>query len=146
MEFSVNAASTPAGTASASITFFDTYATAGPVRPGTMRGFFQPSMPSRYGGFFSYSLSAPGLNFPSIGPSLVVPITLGQSFTVSMSMVARSLSDDGTQSFVNARNPLSLSFFEADGVTPVALAEVPEPRSAALIGAVLLASLGWRRR
>lgn len=43
---------------------------------------------------------------------------------------ATSLSDDGTPSTAQFDIPFDLSFFEADGVTPVALSEVttaPEP-------------------
>jgi hypothetical protein len=42
------AASTPEGTAAASFAFSDTYTTEGPLRPGTVRGWFQPAV-NRYG-------------------------------------------------------------------------------------------------
>jgi hypothetical protein len=133
------AASTPIGSAEASFAFSDTYITEGSLRPGTVRGWFQPAV-NRYGGFYSYDAIYPGRGInPLIGPGAGArPITLGVPFTVTAYGTVRSLSDDGTQSFASINTLFSLSFFEADGVTPVALTEVPEPTSYLLLSAGLL--------
>lgn len=139
LDFRVSAASTPAGGAFASFAFTDTYNTAGPVRQGTLRGWFQPSV-NRYGGIATVGSSYPGQLGPILGPGAgALSITLGQPFTVSAYATARSSSDDGTQSFIGVDSQFSLSFFEADGVTPVALTEVPEPSDYALISSVIFA-------
>ena len=150
LDFSVLGFSTPAGTASAALLFTDTYTTDGPIRAGTVRGLFQPIV-GRYGGFAQYSLSYPGQLGPNPGYGAgAMPFILGQPFTVTASVVARSLSDDGTQSWAQVTGPLQLSFFEADGVTPVHLTEVPEPTSYALLSIGIiglpLAVRGRRKR
>jgi hypothetical protein len=64
---------------------------------------------------------------------------------------AMSLSDDGTPFIAQFDMPFDLAFFEADGVTPVALTEVtaaPEPSTWASLagGLVMLAACCCRRR
>lgn len=137
-DIALMAAATPVGTAVATLNFSATYITDGPVRPGIMIGLFQPAV-GRYGGQYTYSVVAPGSEVQGYGPSRLVPVTLGQPISVSLFERVNSFSDDGTQSYVYLYGGLQLSFFEADGVTPVALSEAPEPTSLAMFGCGLAA-------
>lgn len=143
-DIALMASATPAGTAVATLNFNATYTTDGPVRQGIMIGNFQPAV-GRYGGQFTYSIVAPGRH-QLYGPSLLVPITLGQPFAISLFERVNSNSDDGTQSYIYLYGGLQFSFFEADGVTPVGLSEAPEPASLALFGCGLAAFLVLGRK
>lgn len=130
--------------ATASVTLIDTLTTAGPVRTGVIRGFFYPGY-FRYGGSLGYGIDfadkpSTWSTFTEEAP--LIYTTLGQPFTLTAHVYANALSDDNTPSNANVGTPMSyLSFFEADGVTPVALSEVaPEPASI-LLGVVGLGGL-----
>jgi hypothetical protein len=103
-----------------------------------------------YGGIESTTLVSPVLPYSSFGPSLPITIQLGQPFMLTMVGRAMSLSDDGTPSTAQFDMPFDLAFFEADGVTPVALSEVtaaPEPSTwASLAGGLVMLAACWRRR
>ena len=78
---------------------------------------------------------------PSYGPSLQVEFafTLGQPFTLSFSGDTGSGNNNGEFYQSSGVNDLQfqLRFFEADGVTPVAVQAAPEPGTIALFGAAL---------
>jgi hypothetical protein len=139
----------PHSSATAQITFSDTFSTDGPLRTGIVRGIFQPYT-FRYGGMVSTSLVSPTLPYPTFGPSApAMTFELGQTFTLTMIGSAVTSSDDGTPSTAQFQMPLNLAFFEADGVTPVALTEVtaaPEPSTWASLAAGLVMLACWRRR
>jgi hypothetical protein len=135
--------------ATAQITFSDTLTTAGPVRTGIVRGIFEPTT-FRYGGIVNTSLVSPVLRYSTFGPSAPpMTIELGETFTLTMVGIGITSSDDGTPSTAQFNMPFNLAFFEADGVTPVALSEVtaaPEPSTwASLLGGLVMVSY-WRRR
>ncbi|MFL6415879.1 MAG: PEP-CTERM sorting domain-containing protein [Bryobacteraceae bacterium] len=149
-DLSVSAAAYPQSTSNARVDFVDTFTTAGPVRTGIASGFFMPSE-SHYGGGFGWDIDFPGLwpNLNSFGSGPQFTVTLGQEFTVSAYLSARAITDDGTASFASVSTPFYLTFFEADGVTPVALSEVstaPEPTTLAVAALGLLTLLVARRR
>jgi hypothetical protein len=125
----------PHSLATAQITFSDTLTTEGPARTGIVRGIFEPST-FRYGGVVSASLVSPVFPYQTFGPSApTMTFELGQPFTLMIVGSALTSSDDGTPSTAQFWMPFDLAFFEADGVTPVALTEVtpaPEPASVAL--------------
>ncbi len=139
----------PHSLATAQITFSDTLTTDGPVRTGIVRGTFQPSM-FRYGGIVSTSLVSPTLPYPTFGPSApTMTFELGQPFTLTMIGSGVTSSDDGTPSTAQFWMPFDLAFFEADGLTPVALTEVtaaPEPSTWASLAGGLVMLACWRRR
>lgn len=127
----------------ASVTLTDTFTTAGPIRTGIIRGFYDPSH-FRYGGILRYGIDFPGRiqyeTFTERAPTMY--ITLGQPFTLTSYAYAETSSDDNTPSSadINAAGTY-ISLFEEDGVTPVALSEVaPEPASV-LLGVVGLGGL-----
>ena len=66
-----------------------------------------------------------------------MPFVLGQPFTLTVTARAASRGNDAIQATGSTNTPFTLSFFEADGVTPVAF-EVPEATSLVLglIGAL----------
>ena len=114
----------PHSTASATITFTDTFTTSGPVRAGVVEGDFYPNL-FRYGGSASANIVSPVLpyaTFTEAAPTMT--FELGEAFTLTIVARATALSDDGTSSFSSFDVPFNLNFFEADGVTPVALTEL----------------------
>jgi hypothetical protein len=142
------ASASPQSGATAQITFSDTLTTNGPVRTGVIRGRFLPTTYG-YGGIESTTLVSPVLPYSSFGPSLPITIHLGQPFMLTMVGRAMSLSDDRTPFIAQFDMPFDLAFFEADGVTPVALTEVtaaPEPSTWASLAGGLVMLACWRRR
>ncbi len=142
------AAASLVSAATAQITFSDALTTGGPVRTGIIRGSFLPTTWG-YGGIESISLVSPALPYASFGPSLPIAFELGQPFTLTIAGSARSLSDDGTPSTAQFDIPFDLAFFEADGVTPVALTETtaaPEPATVALSLLGIAGALAFRKR
>lgn len=142
------AASSVESGATAQITFSDMLTTDGPVRTGVIRGRFLPTTYG-YGGIESVSLVSPVLPYSSFGPSLPITFQLGQPFALTMVGGAMSLSDDLTPSTAQFDMPFVFAFFEADGVTPVALSELtpaPEPSTWASLAGGLGVLAYWKRR
>ncbi len=156
-DLSGNTYAYPHSTASAQITFSEAFTTDGPERTGLVRGYFYPDT-FRYGGSISASIVSPTLLYPTFTEAAPnITFELGEPFTLTIVGTANALSDDGTPSFAEFDIPFHLAFFEADGVTPVALtefkavpdvADAPEPASVALclIGVIGAVAFGTRSK
>ncbi len=134
VQLSAFAFASPYAFGSASVEFSDVFLSDGPVRPGQVRGTFSGGTSGTGGGNGGFGSTFPGKKYDTFG-ELAPPmyITLGQLFPV-YSFAKASISGDPGQA--NSRlfgSYLSLSFFEADGVTPVSISEVPEPSTYALV-------------
>src|SRR5206468_9462546 len=127
----------------------DTLTTDGPVREGIVRGYFIPDT-FRGGGMndadVSVRMVSPVLPYASFGlgaPPMTVE--LGHPFTLLIEGSGSAMAD----AYGNFDAAFQLNFFEADGVTPVALSEVtaaPEPSTwASLLGGLVMVGY-WRRR
>ena len=116
--------------------FSDQLYTAGPVRTGIVKGS------NTYDRFvYSPASASQGATFTGKGPydqfgpaAPTMYITLGQPFYVNAFAKADSSNGNGITG-VN----LQLNFFEADGITPVAISDVPEPGT---LGFLALAGFG----
>lgn len=145
----------PHSTASAQITFSETFTTDGPERTGLVRGYFYPDT-FRYGGNISASIVSPMLRYATFTEAAPnITFELGQQFTLTILGTATTISDDGTPSFSQFDIPFHLAFFEADGVTPVALrvltgspdvAQAPEPAGVALSLIGFAGAIAFRTR
>ncbi|MFL6448720.1 MAG: PEP-CTERM sorting domain-containing protein [Bryobacteraceae bacterium] len=143
-----NAAGYPMSDATAQIELKDTFTTAGPVRQGLVAGYFSTDF-SHYAGGGGTSILSPALSrytSSGSGSDASIPFTLGQPFTLDILSSAYSRSDDDTLSYYSTEGTFSYKFFEADGVTPVALSEAPEPSTYALAGFSLVGVALFRRR
>jgi PEP-CTERM motif len=143
--------------ASASVSWSDTIATLGPMRPGIIILSSVGSVNTVDGhGLFDYQVGAIHLGIfggtsPVCPPALAAichPFELGTTFDVSMSAMASifSLAGGGTGGGVDVGETLSFSLFEADGITPVQFLDTPEPASLALVATGLVFVIIRRRR
>ena len=151
------------GSATSSISYSGTFLTAGPLRAGYLELVGSASVERPDNGQagltismspFDASLPTPALSCGLYGCSLgyysshpLVPFTLGTSFTLTASgslFSSASFLDGSSEGSQSA--DFGLRLFEADGVTPVALSEVPEPSSLALFGLSLGVFLMKRKR
>ena len=112
--------------------------TEGPIRDGLVSGE-APQTAVRNGTASSYSSfrTIPGYFEPPNYLSVSYPasVQLGSALTVYVSSTAgggSNYSSGGAEA--NSRLNVNLNFYEADGVTPVAIADVPEPITIALTG------------
>ena len=119
----VGAASTEYADATARLNFSDAFVTSGPVRTGIIIGTFSPGSDGRV----SYGYTFPSQVYDRFGPNAPTTmfVTLGQEFPVTAFVGVRGrMGDLGfTENFGSVY--FSLSFFEADGVTPVNITETP---------------------
>jgi hypothetical protein len=135
--------------ATTTVTISDTLTTDGPVREGIVRGYFSPST-FNGGGTESANVSvrlvSPVLPYAAFGfgaPPMTVE--LGHPFTLLIEGSGRA----GGDAYGDFSTVFQLNFFEADGVTAVALREVsdaPEPSTWASLAGGLGVLAYWRRR
>ena len=86
--------------------------------------------------------AATGLYSLDSGATVLLPITLGQVLPLDFNVTNQVYSDSYT-GFASGgfAGTLELRLFEADGTTPVALAEVPEPATWTLVAFAFVAAL-----
>ena len=111
--------------------------TEGPIRDGLVSGEASQSAVRNGGSSYSSFRTVPGYFEPPNYLSVSYPasVQLGSPLTVYITSTAggrSNYSSGGAEA--NSRLDVNLNFLEADGVTPVAIADVPEPITIALAG------------
>jgi hypothetical protein len=132
------AGATATSHASTDVTFSDTYYAEGPVRPGFAQAtYLLDTFTINAGqGATSAFVSIPCRNpyMPHGYGAGLIPVTLGQAYTVNAHFFVQNMNVDFTPSSAQIFAALDFRFFEADGVTPAAISDAPESASFALIG------------
>lgn len=129
--------------------------TSGPIRQGFVRIIYEPSWITSAGdfqGLLNVRLGniqttcnvnpAQFCSFPLV-PSSTAPgnaFTLGQSFTLDLRQTTTASGNFTQGSSLNrVTTTFLVQFLESDGLTPVAVSEIPEPATWTLIGTFFIA-------
>lgn len=153
----------PSSAAQSSLSYHGDYLTSGPVRQGFLQINLSGYSGDPYSGYMNATIL---LSMPDGSPSAnidcydglchgnshefysggLIPYVLGTSFSLdgTGNALASAGFNDGS-SAGDTNLSYNFRFFEADGVTPVSVSEIPEPASVSLV-LVSLAALLWRRR
>src|SRR3954470_22821591 len=135
--------------------------TSGPIRQGFVRIIYEPSWltsPGDFQGLLNVTVGsiqtmcnvspAQFCSFPLV-PSSAAPanvFTLGQSFTLDIRQTTTAFGNFTRGSSLNSVTTRFLvQFIDSDGLTPLAVSEIPEPAAWTLIGTFFIAGLIARK-